>query len=184
MLAGTAKQDLELHRWANQRAILAGVAAKPGWAVVTRPLLEVYCDGSGEERVGRPGGWAFVIVRDGEVRCERDGGAIKTTSLVMELEAARSALEEIVAQRWHFTHHIMLISDCRVVLEVAAGTFTPRPEQYAVRSSALRALALTSGAVTKWVRAHAGHQWNEHVDASARSARLRMAARARQRRTT
>ena len=64
---------------------------------MTRPVLEVHCDGSGEERVGRPGGWAFVIVRDGEVLSERDGSAGKTTSLVMELEAARSALDEVVA---------------------------------------------------------------------------------------
>ncbi|MDP3506225.1 MAG: RNase H family protein [Myxococcales bacterium] len=144
-------------------------------------MLEVHCDGSGEERVGRPGGWAFVIVRDGEVLCERDGSSGKTTSLVMELEAARSALDEVVAQRWHFTHQVVLISDCRVALEVAAGTFTPRPPKYAALSSTLRELAVTSGAVMKWVRAHAGHRWNEHVDAVARAARLRAAARVRRR---
>jgi len=144
-------------------------------------VLEVHCDGSAEERVGRPGGWAFVIVRDDEVLCERDGSASKTTSLVMELEAARSALDEVVEQRWHFTHRVVLISDCRVALEVAAGTFTPRPAKYAALSSALREVAVTSGAVTKWVRAHAGHRWNEHVDASAKAARLRAAARAAKR---
>ncbi len=148
---------------------------------MTRPLLEAHCDGSGEERVGRPGGWAFVIVRDGEVLVERDGSAAKTTSLVMELEAARAALDEVVARRWHFTHQVLLISDCRVALEVAAGTFTPRPAKYAALSAALRELAVTSNAVTKWVRAHAGHRWNEHVDASARAARLRAAARVRRR---
>jgi ribonuclease HI len=148
---------------------------------LTRPLLEAHCDGSGEERVGRPGGWAFVIVRDGQVLVECDGSAAKTTSLVMELEAARAALDEVVSQRWHFTHRVVLISDCRVALEVAAGTFTPRPAKYAALSAALRELAVTSNAVTKWVRAHAGHRWNEHVDASARAARLRAAARVRRR---
>jgi len=30
-------------------------------------LLSLYCDGSSHDRSGWPGGWAFVVVRAGEV---------------------------------------------------------------------------------------------------------------------
>ncbi|MBE2251279.1 MAG: hypothetical protein IAE78_17190 [Myxococcus sp.] len=146
---------------------------------MTRPLLEVFCDGSGAERVGRPGGWAFVIVHGDEVLRERSGGEAKTTCLVMELEAARAGLDEVVAAGWHRSHQVRLISDCRVALEVADGVFTPRPAKYAALTEALRALALTSGATTRWVRGHGGHRWNDHVDALARAARLAVTAHGR-----
>jgi ribonuclease HI len=134
--------------------------------------LEVYCDGSGEERVGRAGGWAFVVVRQGEVLLRGDGGDPKTTSLVMELEAARAALRAVLRRRWHTKHDIVLISDCSIALEIAAGRFMPKPKQYTVLASSLRELAVKARASTRWVRAHGGHVWNEEVDLRAREARL------------
>ena len=49
-------------------------------------VLELYCDGSGEERVGKRGGWAFLVVRDDVVIASKSGGSKATTSLVMELD--------------------------------------------------------------------------------------------------
>jgi ribonuclease HI len=134
--------------------------------------LEVYCDGSGEERVGRPGGWAFVVVRDGVEVARGHGAAAKTSCLFMELEAARAGLAEVLARGWHVGVEVVLVSDSSIALDVAAGRFTPRPARYHEACRALRVVASTCAATTRWVRAHAGERWNEEVDALARAARL------------
>jgi len=134
--------------------------------------LHVYCDGSGEERVGRPGGWAFVVVRDEAEVLHGEGAVASTTSLIMELEAALAGLRAVLAKRWHERHEVVLISDSSIALDIAAGRFTPKPPQYAELSAALRKAATRAKASTKWVRAHGGHRWNEEVDARARAARL------------
>ncbi len=134
-------------------------------------VLEVYSDGSGEERVGRPGGWAFAIVRDDAVLATGQGHAAQTTCLVMELEAARAALAAVVRRGWHRGHEVVLISDSSIALDIAAGRFFPKPPRYAALCRALREVTLRSGATTRWVRAHSGDRWNEHVDALSRAAR-------------
>ncbi len=132
-------------------------------------LLEVHCDGSGEARAGRPGGWAYVVVRNGEVLAEGSGGAKVTTSLVMELEAALAGLRAVVERGWHRGHVVELISDSSIALEVAAGRFVPKAHEK--QAEALRELALTADAKTRWVRGHSGSRWNERVDAVAEEAK-------------
>ena len=132
-------------------------------------MLEVYCDGSAEERVGKPGGWAFVIVREDSVLLEKSGRSPSTTSLLMELEAARSALEAVISNGWHLNHTIELISDSSIALDIAAGKFLPK--RHVPLAEALRAIALVAGARTRWVRAHSGHRWNERVDLAAARAK-------------
>lgn len=137
-----------------------------------RPRLELFCDGSGEARVGRPGGWAFLAVRNDELVHSGHGAAAKTTSLVMELEAVSAALRTALAEGWHVAHEVVVVSDSRIALEVADGLFMPRPVAYRAQAEALRALAVATGARTKWVRGHAGHRWNEQVDALAHRAKV------------
>jgi ribonuclease HI len=132
--------------------------------------LELYCDGSAAERVGRPGGWAFAVVRDGELLVARSGASASTTSLVMELEAALAGLREVVARGWHEHHAVQLVSDSSIALEVAAGTFLPK--RHVDLARALREAAVAAGATTRWVRAHSGHRWNEAVDALAHDAKM------------
>jgi ribonuclease HI len=79
--------------------------------------VEVHSDGSGEARVGRPGGWAFVIVRGDEVLGRGEGRAEKTTCLLMELEAARAGLTEVLARGWHAPHGVVLVCDSSIVLD-------------------------------------------------------------------
>ncbi len=140
-------------------------------------MLEVYADGSAAERVGKPGGWAWALVRYGEVLATGCGRAPSTTSLVMELEAARAGLAEVVRRGWHREHVVELISDSSIALEVAAGTFVPRT--LAALAAVVRAQALEAGARTRWVRAHAGHPFNELVDALALEAKRGAAWEAR-----
>lgn len=135
-----------------------------------RPVLHLYCDGSAGERVGRPGGWAYLVVHAEQVLASGSGGAAKTTSLAMELEAARAALTEVLARGWHHTHAVELVSDCSIALDAAEGRAVPRRQEAVAQ--ALRAAALAAASTTRWIRAHAGHRWNEAVDALAHEARL------------
>lgn len=131
--------------------------------------LQVVCDGAGAERVGRPGGWAFVLVRDDEVLARGAGREAKTSSLVMELTAALRGLE--AAREWKTSHRIELVTDCRIALDVASGAFLPKPPRYHPLCRALREAFLECGATARWVKGHSGERWNEAVDAMAAAAR-------------
>ncbi|MGV3623210.1 MAG: ribonuclease HI [Archangium sp.] len=130
--------------------------------------LSLYADGAGAERVGRPGGWAFVLVRGDELMLERWGREEKTTSLAMELISATRGLEAV---RELGVREVELISDCRIVLDVVRGEFLPKPVGVRGLAEQLRDVALSLRVMTKWVRAHAGDAWNEAVDALAADAR-------------
>lgn len=136
---------------------------------MTAPL-EVYCDGSGGDRVDRPGGWAFVIVRGGEVLLEGAGNEAKTTALTMELEAARAGLTAVLEFR-PVPPEVTLISDSRLTLEVVSGARELKAERYVLLAQRLRALAVLLKTQTRWVRGHAGNVWNERADALALAAK-------------
>lgn len=134
--------------------------------------LRVYADGSGDDRPGKPGGWAFAVVRGEELVAEGWGSAAQTSCLTMEFAAAREGLAAVLAAGWHRDGEVELISDCSIALEVATGRFLPKPARHRADAVALRELCAAVGATTRWVRAHAGDAWNEAVDAVARHARL------------
>lgn len=142
--------------------------------------LRVVSDGAGGERAGRPGGWAFVVVKGDEVLAEGAGRAAKTTSVMMELTAALEGLRAVKAGGWAKTHRVVLVSDSRVALEAADRTFTPRPAAYRTVCERLQKLFAELDATTRWVRGHADARaaarsddvkWNAHVDAWAGAAR-------------
>ena len=60
-------------------------------------MYEVYTDGavSGNGKAGAPGGWAYVILKDGRLVSQNSGGEIGTTNQRMELTAALKACEEV-----------------------------------------------------------------------------------------
>ncbi len=138
------------------------------------PVLELYCDGSADAQVAKPGGWAFLVVRHDKVLVSKSGRSASTTSLVMELEAARAALKEVIKRGWHLKHTVELISDSSIALDIAAGRFLPK--RHVELAKKLRATAATARAQTRWVRAHSGHPWNEAADALARKAKIRPSA--------
>ena len=131
-------------------------------------MISLYADGAGAERVGRPGGWAFALVRGDELLLERWGREDRTTSLAMELVAATRGLEAV---RELGVREVELISDCRIALDVVRGTFLPKPALVRALAETLHAVARELTVTTRWVRAHAGDAWNEAVDALAADAR-------------
>ena len=60
-------------------------------------MYEVYTDGavSGNGKDNAPGGWAYVILKDGRLVSQNSGGEIGTTNQRMELTAALKACEEV-----------------------------------------------------------------------------------------
>ena len=62
-------------------------------------MYEVYTDGavSGNGKENAPGGWAYVILKDGRIVSQNSGAEIGTTNQRMELTAALRACEEIEA---------------------------------------------------------------------------------------
>ena len=60
-------------------------------------MYEIYTDGatSGNGKADAPGGWAYIILEDGEIIAHESGGAVGTTNQRMELIAALKACEEV-----------------------------------------------------------------------------------------
>ena len=60
-------------------------------------MFEVYTDGatSGNGKANAPGGWAYVILKDGSLIAENSGGEVGTTNQRMELTAALNACREV-----------------------------------------------------------------------------------------
>jgi ribonuclease HI len=131
-------------------------------------MLTVYSDGSAHGHPNLPGGWAFVVLR-GELELEAgSGGAKKTTNNHMELRAAIAGLTAAGRLRVE-NEPIVLKTDSRLTIDVALGR--DEPVRLDAETAELRGLVLALNPEVQWVRAHSGHQWNEHVDALARAAR-------------
>lgn len=62
-------------------------------------MYEIYCDGatSSNGAIDAPGGWAYVILKDGLIISQNSGGEKGTTNQRMELTAALKACEEVEA---------------------------------------------------------------------------------------
>lgn len=60
-------------------------------------MFEVYTDGatSHNGKANAPGGWAYVILKDGVLIAQDSGGEIGTTNQRMELTAALNACREV-----------------------------------------------------------------------------------------
>lgn len=129
-----------------------------------RPVLQLYCDGSGTEKVGGPGGWAFVGVVEDVIVISGQGAVAKTTCLVMELEAARAALAAALTHDFHISHALLLLTDSKIALDVATQCFKPKPTKYHAQCDALIHVAKESKCTFKWIKGHSGNPWNDLVD--------------------
>ena len=130
--------------------------------------VRVYSDGSAGATVGLPGAWAFVVLDGPRLVAEGRGTVARTTSLLMELHAARAGLEAARAKGFDA---VELCCDCSIVLDVVTGAFLPRPAALAAPCAALREAAGRLTVVPRKVKGHGDDAWNAHVDAAARAAR-------------
>ena len=130
-------------------------------------MLSIFCDGSAHARAGLPGGWAFIVVRDGAALLTRAGAEKSATSNQMELRAALEGLREVTALGWE--DEVELVCDSKFAIDIASGAYLPK--KHLAEAKGLRAAALAAKATARWVPGHAGDQWNEEADALAHEAK-------------
>ena len=135
----------------------------------------IYTDGGARPNPG-PGGWAAVILSpDGEAE-ELVGGAPSTTNNRMELQAAISALAHLAARC-----SVELYTDSQYVRQGITSWLSRwraqgwrRRDGGAVKNldlwRRLEGLNSRHRVTWHWVKGHAGHEWNERVDALAGAA--------------
>lgn len=123
-------------------------------------MIEVYTDGSGTSR-GSAGGWAYLLVRDGNLAGGWAGSEADATNNTMELTAAISGLYNAMTVM-EPGEEVVLCSDSEYVLGLAAGKFEPSANvQLAHR---VRRLAQATGSRFRHVDGHSGNEFNEMCD--------------------
>jgi ribonuclease HI len=141
--------------------------------------LLVFTDGGCSGNPG-PGGWAYVIVdgsngTSGAVLDERWGAEALTTNNRMELSAAVAALEKILGDPSFDRSRITVYTDSQYV-QKGISTWVVSWKRNGWRTAAkepvknkelwqkLDELASRRPIDWRWVKGHAGHEYNERCD--------------------
>ena len=138
-----------------------------------RQAITVYTDGGCHGNPG-PGGWACVVIADGEAR-ELSGGDAHTTNNKMELTAAINALAAIRNTAHFAGRPITLYSDSQYVKNGITTwihgwkkngwqTAAKKPVLNQELWQQLDALNAALSVDWQWVKGHAGVQYNERCD--------------------
>lgn len=140
-------------------------------------MYEIFCDGatSGNGKANAPGGWAYVILKDGRLVSQNSGAEVGTTNQRMELTAALRACEEIDAMDGFAT--VRLYSDSAYLINCfkqnwwkswrANGWKNSKKEPVANQDLWERLIYFfmkAPGYDFIKIRGHAGHEYNELVD--------------------
>jgi ribonuclease HI len=208
LLADMAKKISDLHGLVNTlEAHLLGVAANSAIednplpdagettpaptpviddTVAAASIYRAYCDGACSGNPG-PGGWGFVILKDGEHFGEGSGGTYQTTNNKMEITAAISCLDYLLLLPGvDQASNITVVSDSQYVVNGITEWILKwekngyRGAKGAVENvdlwKTLRANSLQFPNLKwTWVKAHTtGNSpdviWNRHADALATKA--------------
>jgi ribonuclease HI len=136
-------------------------------------LLTIYTDGGCTGNPG-PGGWAAVILENGEDPREMSGGDDATTNNRMELTAVISALEYVI-EVFGKSRPIEVHTDSQYVQKgisewmkswISKGwkTSAGKPVKNKDLFTKLKELDDQLSVSWKWVKGHAGDEWNERCD--------------------
>ena len=149
-------------------------------------MYEVYTDGavSGNGKDNAPGGWAYIILKDGRLVSQNSGGEKGTTNQRMELTAALKACEEIDAMDGFAT--VKLYSDSAYLINCykqnwwknwrANGWKNSKKEPVANQDlweKLIYFFMKAPGYDFIKVKGHAGNTYNEMVDDLAVAAKMR-----------
>lgn len=135
--------------------------------------ITIYTDGGCAGNPG-PGGWGAVVIADGQAR-QLSGGEPSTTNNRMELSAAISALSTVARTPSFSGRSITLYSDSQYVKNgitvwiqswKAKGwkTAAKQPVKNQDLWQKLDALNAALSVEWKWVKGHAGIEYNELCD--------------------
>jgi len=120
--------------------------------------VEIYTDGSAKD--GR-GAWAYVITHHGKVTKENSGAKKKAASNPMEFQAAIEALKSLPPNT-----KATLYSDSRILVDSMTvwKNTELRPQSLARQIQELDELCAQHPITWRWIKAHAGHEFNERCD--------------------
>lgn len=128
-----------------------------------KPELHIYTDGSHK---GKWGSWAFVVTANSQIIHEASGREAKTNCNRMEFRAAIEALTYLKEGA-----RARVSSDSRVLIRAMTSN-EDRPAASLDQLLILDHLKLSRRIRWSWVKAHAGHRFNERCDELCRQARL------------
>jgi ribonuclease HI len=152
-----------------------------------RMKIEVYTDGSATT-ADKPGGWAYVLIIDGKEFTRQNGGLASATNNVAEITAAIEGLGAAIRLKNNSSSNVdpnanvdpssdvELISDSQLVLKYATGEYKCKAMHLVPLYIKLRKLYAEAKATTRWVKGHAGDEYNEVCDKLAKAARKNMEA--------
>ncbi len=121
--------------------------------------MEIFTDGGCSPNPGR-GGWAFVVVQDGQSIGENFGGEPRTTNNRMEITAIIHGLLSIPPGA-----AATIVSDSQLAINIISGSWRAKANRALVKEA--QALVGERHITFRWVRGHAGDRWNERADALA-----------------
>lgn len=121
-----------------------------------RSGIQIYTDGSCLGNPG-PGGWAYIIVQEGEQRREGSGHCLATTNNRMEMMAAIEALKNLAPDQT-----VVLHSDSQLLIKTMTLGWKRNKNQDLWAE--LDELAVVHRITWQWVRGHNGHPENEACD--------------------
>jgi ribonuclease HI len=130
-------------------------------------MISVYADGSSTGRSNEPGGWAYVILKDGFEVLSDYGGSPSATNNTMELSGAIEGLKALINSGLAGPEDkVELVCDSRYVLGLASGEY--KPKKNVALACEVRRLYIKAKATTRWVRGHEGNTYNERCDVLAK----------------
>ena len=118
--------------------------------------IHIYTDGSCLGNPG-PGGWAYIIVQEGNPRRENSGHCSNTTNNRMEMMAAIEALKNIPPSQ-----SVVVYSDSQLLIKTMTLGWKRKKNQDLWNE--LDQLAARHRITWQWVRGHDGHPENEACD--------------------
>ena len=142
-------------------------------------MIRIYTDGGCSGNPG-PGGWAYLIIKDGTVLIEESGGEDETTNNRMELLAVISALETVKTLP-ESGGQLTLYTDSQYVQKGISEwiqtwkrnswrTSGKKPVKNRDLWEKLDLLSAELKIFWAWVKGHAGNEYNERCDALVKNA--------------
>ena len=141
-------------------------------------IYEVYTDGatSGNGKANAPGGWAYVVLKDGILIAQDYGGEIGTTNQRMELTAALNACREV--EKMDAFAQVRIYSDSAYLVNCwkqnwwrawqANGWKNSKKEPVANQDLWMGLIPFFEKVPNRYdfikIAGHHGVEWNEYVD--------------------
>lgn len=133
--------------------------------------IEVWADGSGTTKA-TPAGYGFVVTQDGSKIYEGKGYLPFGTNNDAELQAAIAGLESLSLHSELTFENVTLVSDSQIILKWASGENEFKQLDKMEKYVKLQELMRTYNVRTRWVKGHAGNEFNERCDRLANAGRL------------